>query len=471
MLMKQKLPQIILAGAFAIFAIFVVAHVKTFPGFWYDEGVNIMIARAGAEQGYLNIQTAPGVQYPKPYQFSTSGYPLSAPLAALFKIFGFSFALARVYMLLWFALLLATIFALSRRLWGNDWLALSSSLFVGLFAPVVYHGLSVIGEIPGVTFVLLSAIFIDKYFEAKLSRDLYLSALFIGLAVATKPLYMVVGPAILLVLIWQRDKLSLRNWFEYLLSALVPVALFLWSVLPAGLGSNLLSVYQSRATQGSWIANIGSNFVRLLSEPSLIATTLLLVGLIFFLWIERKKVKPAQIFLSASALLMLCFFLQSVGWNRYLVLTQVIFLMFLPHILLTILTKLGKVKLIVPIFVVLLLAEFGYALAGSKLAAFSGDRFERLDSLVQQTSGSVYVVSIAEAAALVPTDRLYFFTRFEDRPQVPNQLQNLATKKFDYIIAKNSDPDLTQFQAQMGQYYTRVDSAGSIYLYKLKPSP
>src|SRR3990167_1367222 len=115
------------------------------PLFWYDEAVNVRLSRNLAEQGYLNLQTAPGIEYEKPYQFQTSGYPLTAPLALLFKIFGFSFELARIYMFIWFATFLLSVYILAKRFWGA-WIALGSVALLVSFAPIFYHSFSIIGE-------------------------------------------------------------------------------------------------------------------------------------------------------------------------------------------------------------------------------------------------------------------------------------------------------------------------------------
>src|SRR3989344_6561189 len=144
---------LVLAVIIATFLVTASFGLTSSPRFWFDEEINLQIARNFAEQGYLNIQTAPGQPYENPYQFLTTGYPVNGLLGVVFKATGFSFAVARGYMLLWMAALLLSVFLVSKRLFG-PLPALFSVLLISTFPPIVFHGKSLIGEIPGLTLFL-----------------------------------------------------------------------------------------------------------------------------------------------------------------------------------------------------------------------------------------------------------------------------------------------------------------------------
>ena len=429
------------------------------PRFWYDEAINIRLSRNLAEQGYLNLQTAPGIEYDKPYQFQTSGYPLTAPLALLFKTFGFSFTLARAYMFAWFVAFLASAYMLAKRLWG-PWTALGSVALLASFPPVIYHGLSVIGEIPGVTFVLLSAYFLDRFREVRLRQDLLLFSLTLGLTVAIKPLFAPIILAAAITLHYLR--LSRREWLEFAVVTALPLFIFARIILPESFSlGNLVATYASRASQGSLFSNVATNLPRFLHELSLIY--LLAVGAFTFFVRKRLGSNQAQNYLLLSATFMFLLFLQGVGWNRYLLSTYIILLLFLPVLVYKFLPHFGAVAV-----VTLLLAQSAYTVTKSELTVLRGSWATDVEAMIETYApeGSIYVITSAEPATLIPSERLYFYTRFEGREQMSNKLSDLEVNKFDYIISKPTNPDFVAYQSEVDKYYALVHNLSGLGLYK-----
>ncbi|HEY9582890.1 MAG TPA: hypothetical protein VJK09_01060 [Candidatus Paceibacterota bacterium] len=430
------------------------------PLFWYDEAVNVRLSRNLAEQGYLNLQTAPGVEYEKPYQFQTSGYPLTAPLALLFRIFGFNFELARVYMFGWFTLFLLSAYLMGKRLFASlggekgNWIALAGATLLATFPPIFYHGLSIIGEIPGITFILLSAYFLE--------RKHILSGLCLGFALATKPIF---GPVILAAILagWKL-KWTKKEWLTWAGATVLPIVIFALVVLPSGASiTDLISTYASRANNGSVWANLLSNLSRFAHELSLVH----IMGLIILLAFLRKKIESnaTNIFLIANALLMFLFFLQSSGWHRYLLSTQVILLFFLPLLIYKVIPRFA-----LPILLVLVVSQGIYALTRSELAVLRRPWAAEVEKMIETyaPTGNIYVITSAEPAALIPSERLYFYTRFEGKTEMPNKLANLKLEanKFDYIISKPTNPDLIAYQSEVDKYYALVYNLSGLALYR-----
>src|SRR3989338_7126076 len=134
------------------------ANLTTKPRLWYDEGVNIEIAGNLARFGMLDMQIAPGVFSELAYTFQATGYPVTVPLAAFFKLFGFGATQARLYMLLWILAALMSIFFVLKRLMGEkDALCVLS--LIATFASFFDNGRAVIGEIPGFVFVVWALYF------------------------------------------------------------------------------------------------------------------------------------------------------------------------------------------------------------------------------------------------------------------------------------------------------------------------
>src|SRR3989344_831492 len=275
-------------GALVITAVFLVAAAQTLttaPRFWFDEGVNLQAARNVAEQGYFNLQTARGVPYDKPYQLLTTGYPVSGLLGLIFTLTGFSLAVARGYMLVWMALLLFGTFWFAKKMFGVL-PALFSVLLLATFAPIVFHGKSIIGEIPGLALFLLGLAALDgpETYRGGTALRTIVAGLLLGLAVATKPIYLLLFIAIAFVLFLKRRHYAggFADWKQRILfwvALAVPLALFVLTILPPDVSfSHLAGIaesYQGRASQGHFFANIFENAKRFFSEDALLYTLVL----------------------------------------------------------------------------------------------------------------------------------------------------------------------------------------------------
>ncbi len=465
--MSRKIdwPVICLVTFMFMFVVLWWPHRLEVPRYWYDEAVNYQIARNGAEAGVLNLVITPDEGYPLPYQFQTSGYPLSAPLAILFKLFGASFELARGYMLVWFFALLTSVFFFVRRLSG-PWLALASALIVGTFAPIIFHSLSIIGEAPALTFMIWSAYFFSRYQSDRGHMYLGAHALALGLMLASKPLFAPVALMALLVHLSNRDNMSKREWGVLATYFALPIVIFAVLVLPNGFTfSDVLNTYQNRATHGNLVQNIFTNLSRLPNELSLIYTLMLgsLLALHSRFIIRSKSTDQSgqlthQSFGQTHKLLisyclgMTAFFLISAGWNRYLLATQIILLLSLPVALAGLIRKKWLVALVIILTLTLHVYQFNKVIGQS---FWQNAWYARLTEFVntEAPEGKVFVLWSAETASVVPLDRLYFHTRFEDREVMPNKLLELDKYKFDYIITKPNNIDFIPYRSLVEKNY------------------
>src|SRR3989344_8136767 len=101
----------------------------TKPHLWADEAKSIELARNFLDYGKLEIQTAPGEFTGFPQILQSTGYPVTVPLAFVFKFFGIGLMQARIYMLFWMALFLIASFVFLRKLFG-DWEAVSALFLI-----------------------------------------------------------------------------------------------------------------------------------------------------------------------------------------------------------------------------------------------------------------------------------------------------------------------------------------------------
>lgn len=320
----------------------------TKPAFWYDEGINVELARNFADFGELDLAIAPNTFSGKGATVGSTGYPITVPLAGFFKLFGFGLEQARVYMLLWMSALIVVFFFVTKKLWGTG-VAYGGTLLVATFAPFYGNGRSVMGEIPGLVFFFASFYFLEK-------RKWWQSGVLLGLAVISKPsVFIFLIPAYTLVVLLSREEWRARLMNLFKLGGSSALTLCPWLLIyvdeisRGGLWETLLAHFKNPYSEAgaSVLQNIGNNLPTLVTSSTLLYmwTMLLLVFLALFL--ERSFFSQHKnLFIFATVYLPLALFqyLKSFGYLRYLLAAEfIVFILFV--ISLPILSRLISKKL------------------------------------------------------------------------------------------------------------------------------
>src|SRR3989344_2473257 len=149
-------------GAVLLFILaYSLSTLTTKPAYWYDEAINVELSRTFSETGKLDLVIAPNTVSGKGATVGSTGYPVTLPLSAFFKLFGFGMAQARIYMLLWMSACILGFFFVAHRLWGS-FVAYFGTLLFATFAPFYGNGRTVMGEVPGFLFFVLSFYFLEQ---------------------------------------------------------------------------------------------------------------------------------------------------------------------------------------------------------------------------------------------------------------------------------------------------------------------
>jgi len=221
---KRHYITIVLGLVLALMVVFSFSTLLTRPKLWSDEAMSIELARNFLHQQVLNIQIAPGVFYDFPYLVQPTGYPVTVPLAGVFKFFGQGLFQARLYMLIWMIGMVIMVFVTARRLFGKKQALAAVALIITL-ASFYGSGRTVVGEIPGFTFLLFGL-----YLLVKQRSHLGLGV-FWGLAIVSKPsVFAMLVPAVCLVLLLESG--NLINKFRHI-----------WMVAVGMLPAGILSIF------------------------------------------------------------------------------------------------------------------------------------------------------------------------------------------------------------------------------------
>jgi 4-amino-4-deoxy-L-arabinose transferase-like glycosyltransferase len=305
----------------------------TKPAYWYDEAINVELARNFADYGKLDLIIAPNTFSGQGATVGSTGYPVTVPLGGFFKLFGFGLAQARVYMLLWMSACLIALFFVARKLLGSP-AAYASTLLVATFAPFYGNGRSVMGEIPGFFFFLLSFYFFEE-------RKWWQSGVLLGLAVVSKPsVFIFLIPAYTLAVLASQEKWRRRCITLFKLGGSSLLALFPWLLIYAdeisrgGLAAKILAHFKNPYSEAgvSVAQNIMTNLPTLVTSTTLLYfwMMLLFVGIAFFA--ERtlfSQHKNLCILAAGYLPLALLQYLKSFGYLRYLLAAEfIIFILF-----------------------------------------------------------------------------------------------------------------------------------------------
>ena len=313
---------LLLIGAFLL-----LYHLDQYPAPWYDEGSHLHVAKNFALNGVYADFSSEGN---RPFGPAVGvGPTVLLPIALLFKVAGVSIPLARMVIVVYGVLALAGLYFLTARL-VNPRAALVALALVLLSPAIdfVYNARTVLGEIPGLFFIITGLWLWLKPGKHSI-QNLLLVGLMMGLACITKNQYaLFILPSLLLA--WFADLLwyKRRSWMYFVIPGIVAgVLFFAWTfIVILLLGQTGGSFSQNLADLRS--ASAGAFF---LFKPSAIESALrflvdgALYGglaipvLIYGLVISLRRDEQGQQFgtIMIFIILGLGLFVSSLAWPRY----------------------------------------------------------------------------------------------------------------------------------------------------------
>ncbi len=307
------------------------------PSLVFDEGWYFQTSANLATAGVDGLQMVPG-EIKHISTFVTVGYPLIYPLALWFKIFSVGVFQGRFFMFLCILAFVGAGYLLSKKMYGSS-LALASLALLSTFPPLYGNGKSVMGEVPGLIFLVLFLIALNSIAVSGPRRvlRLILAGLFAGLCVATKPIYILLVPAVVLgVLIdWKRKDVSFKEVSLIAVCAFVPI--LVWFIVQFRLGDSLtetLNYYANPYSIGNIFEIILGNLKKLFTDVGTLYTVFLMAiwtaALGLRIW-AKKKILVVEIVAYTFSVLIVLAFLRTAGFYRYLFPAQAIALIFFPY--------------------------------------------------------------------------------------------------------------------------------------------
>lgn len=310
----------------------------TIPGFWFDEGIIAQTAKNIAEYGVYGIQTASGEFFSNNF-WITTGYPVIFPIAFVFKLLGASISTARIVPLTYLVFFVVVSYFFIRKLY-SDKAAFFSTLLLVTFSPLYGNGKAVLGETPGLFFLVFGGLLFLIYEERNEKKFLFFSALSWGLAVATKPYYLLFSASVLFIgfVLWLKKKETATQVLSFLFLFSIPV--LYWGFL----SFDISSIAHFKATFSYFLNSYGvssfepfKNLFRFVTESTPVHFTLLALAVFGARFVSAKEKRAMPLAVDAVLIfiaLSFLWYLKTPGWYRYFYSIHVLTLLLFPAALL-----------------------------------------------------------------------------------------------------------------------------------------
>ncbi len=453
---KKKYEYPILLLLFGVFLAFSFYKLTESPKTWYDEGILTQVAINVAAEGKYMIQTAPEKFVSA--GFVSTGYPVIYPVGLAFRYFGVNLFVARFIMVIYLLLFITLFYILARRFYGI-WGGILAASVMASFAPLFGHGRNVLGEIPGLFFLLIVLYQLSKIAQRNFIASPYsiaITGFATGLAVSTKPIFLLLLPALFVAYLWNwpREKRSIKNLAVFFICFIIPVGI--WIVTQFGNGdsiASILSIYSNPAgySSTSLLYIILGNIRRFFTEWGSLYMLVLWGTWVTSLGIRWARGKEpfeiAELVAILFATFVLAAYVRTEGWYRYFFLAEVMAFLYLPRSLHTWVMELGRwipsgtkfLQYATYVFLVLLVLGQSYYLSTRSWIAvdFTRHRATGLENyfLHFDKSKSVFIYNVPEVALFANGVSYYQYLEVKSYLVVGrNEIRELDNGRPDFLI-------------------------------------
>lgn len=469
--LKHSLLSVVLLLGLVFFTLEVTKNITENPPTWMDEGIIIETARNFAKSGVSGIRISPDEIVSGGYV--TTSYTVTYPISILFNRYGVNLFDARLVMVVYMYLaLFASLLLISRVGYRSKYVYASTMFLIITFAPFYGHGKNVLGEIPGLFYLFVSMIVLYYFneiiprIEVRIRHKLFLlfiASVFTGLAIVTKPIYILIIPAIIIggiLYIYTRYRCSKmfevrflafkKSLWVYIPGALLGLSLpiFTWLVYQFH-GESLkfiLSVY-ANPHKNDLINSIVSNSYRFISElqPAYTLAMLFIWFVVLLIRFKRKEnITLSEYILFSFSVLVLLAYIRTPGYYRYFIQTEIISLIFLSSNLLYLskgFIKTGKILFIISIIGIVGIQS--YQMFENSWIYKHGD--SQRSELLKKELGSlssekeVFLYQAPEVATFIPHDNYSQYLEVTSYIKEGNSSLRRVEKGLPYILVTKSD--------------------------------
>lgn len=462
---------VLLACAAMALTVFLASYKLTeSPPTWLDEGIITQVAmNAARHEPRAVLQTAPAHLVSAGY-VSTS-YPVTYPIAASFALFGVGLLQAREVMVLFLIGFVLLVYAYLKREM-SPWQALAGLFLIASFAPLYGNGKNVLGEVPGLFFLLLLLLWI-KRIEARETTylDFMGAGLMLGLVVVTKPIFLLLLPVIGIVFLFSLRLCTAQKAAAAIAGFIAPVWLWLIVQFNGETLGGMLAIYAN--PHGNDLASsVAHNALGFVTQPQPLYAALLLGAWLLSLGtrLRRKQsISRAEYIAIGFTTLVYLAYLRGAEYYRYFFLGEVFALMYLPKALGTLWHKKVPAYLLAVSLSLLVSFQIYQSFFSSWVAEhYASHRSRDLGALTAGLGAkSVFIYQAPEAVLFLPKNTAYYqYIDITPAIKVGRDYLPLITRGVpDVIISPSETPGKINFS-----HYTERMTADKYTLWFRKTS-
>jgi len=325
-LSKNKKTILWILGLLAVY-FFIFHNLTSFPAPWFDEGSHLHVPKTLVNHGVYADISSEGFRYYGPT--IGVGPTVMLPVAVMFKIFGVGLLQARIVMALYLLVAIYMFYRLSKELTNQVVALVASALLIS--SRVVFlleYGRQLLGEVPGLFFILLGFFLWLKKWEDAGRKQLMVVGVLFGLAMITKYQYLLfIMPMLGLSWLLNMFYYKLTSHDHFIVPAVIAGLLFAtWQGItvrylgPATMLENLELLRASAEGAAFTIdpSRIASTLADLKSRSSYLVALFpsLVYGFLISIPRNRESQKWSSLFILV-ALNFTWYVIASIGWIRY----------------------------------------------------------------------------------------------------------------------------------------------------------
>lgn len=436
----------IAACLFGVLAFFATDKLIETPPTWFDEGIYIQAAINDSLHGAQSLQLAPDTFSSTAYV--TGGFPFLKPISWTFSVFGIGLLQARIVMVVFLFLCTLVFFQLLRRLFGWEIGLMSLALLI-TFPPLYGQGKNAIGEVPGLLFLGIFLYAVSALERRKFTGMWWyvLAGIAGGLCVATKPIFFLLGGAVLVAAILQRRNI-IWDWRDIALSFAAFLLPFSYWFSKQFFGSDspsaVLNYYGNPYAITDLNAKMIENALRFFHEASPMYFLILMIiwtAAVAVRIYEQEKVSLTETIAFSFAILVWLAYLRTAGWYRYFFAAEIVALVFVPHSI-SVLSNIVKGRFrnyaIYGAMGLLILIQ-GYQLLFTSWVATHGARktsHDLQEYIVQLPEGSsFFVYNLPAIVPFLPSQNYYQYLEILPHKSLGNEfLPVLKDGRTDFLV-------------------------------------
>lgn len=475
---SQKILLVVLISIGIFFATF---RLVESPPVWFDEGWYYQTSSNLATVGIDGLQFSPGnIQHIS--TFVTVGYPLIYPMAVWLNIFGTDIFTARCLMVLFLLIFVSGGYFLSRQLFGAK-IAIGTLALLVTFPPLFSNGKSILGEVPGLLYmtVFLVCLHFSEVRNEKKTFWLIVAMLFAGIAIATKPLFIVLLPVMAAVAFhkWWKGTYSVRQIALGLAFLIIPI--LVWVVVQFRSYDSILEIltfYANPYSRNDIVSTVLHNIKLLFSDVSTLYTSFLLIVWTVSVYIRyraRETISAAELIAYGFSVLIVLAFLRTAGLYRYLFPAQAMSLIFFPNSMLRLSSVLQAVAsisarkfVIVMVIIMSLLGIYQLAFDSWMAESYSSRKTAFWKSYFNEEilpSDSVFFYNVPEVVPFMVGRDYYQYIKLFDRDLGSEQLDVLSAGIPDKVIVVSS-----MYSVEKENLFNRYELEREAYKYSILTS-